>query len=132
MEIQKNGYALPVGSDFIDILTKEIQSSGKNGNEALCVNFRDPGYSPENGGFHPVEVMVSGAGIIQYITDFTYVGYPPELVKELDFDFSYNIFQHMGRKFPIGNNHSLFCLWQCNFCAYYSMGAFTVAVEAVL
>jgi len=132
MEILKNCYALPVGSDLIDILTKEIQASGRNGNEALYINFRDPEYSPETGGFHPVEVMVSGAGIIQYITDFAYVGYPPELVKELDFDFSMGVFQHMGREFPIGDNHSLFCLWQYNFCAYYSMGAFTVAVEAVL
>ena len=132
MKIQKNGYALPVGSDLIDILTKEIQASGNNGNEALYVTFKDPKYSPETGGFHPVEVMVSGAGIIQYITDFAYIGYPPELVKELDFDFSVGIFQHMGQEFPIGNNPSLFCLWQCNFCAYHSMGAFTVAVEAVL
>lgn len=132
MKIQKNGYALPVGSDLIEILTKEIQASGKNGNGGLYINFRDPKYSPEAGGFHPVEVMVSGAGIIQYITDFAYVGYPPELVKELDFDFSMGIFQHMGREFPIGDNHSFFCLWQCNFCAYYSMGAFSVTVEAVL
>ena len=132
MEIQKNGYALPVGSDFIDILTNEIQASGKNGNEALCITFKDPKYSPETGGFHPVEVMVSGAGIIQYITDFAYVGYPPELVKELDFDFSYGVFQQMGQDVPIGGNHSLFCLWQCNFCAYYSMRAFTVTVKSVL
>jgi hypothetical protein len=98
----------------------------------LYINFRDPKYSPEAGGFHPVEVMVSGTGIIQYITDFAYVGYPPELVMELDFDFSGGIFLHMGREFPIGDNHSFFCLWQCNFCAYYSMGAFSVTVEAVL
>ena len=42
MEIQKNGYALPVGSDLIEILSKEIQASGMNGNEALYFNFRDP------------------------------------------------------------------------------------------
>jgi len=132
MKIQKNGYALPVGSELIEILSKEIQASGKNGNEALYINFRDPDYSPESGGFHPVEIMVSGAGIIQYITDFAYVGYPPELVKEIDFDFSYGVFQHMGRDFPIGNNHSFFCLWQSNFCAYYNMGVFNVTVKEVL
>ena len=132
MKIKRNGYALPVGSDLVNILTKEIQASGKNDDGALYINFRDPKYSPETGGFHPVEVMVSDTGIIQYITDFAYVGYPPELVKELDFDLSYGVFQHMGREFPIGENHSLFCLWQCNFCAYYSMGAFDVTVKSVL
>lgn len=131
MNIQKNGYALPVGSDLIDILTKEIQASGKNSNEALYVTFRDPNYSSETGGFHPVEVMVSSSGVIQYITDFSYVGYPPELVKELDFDFSCGVLQHMGREFPIGDNHSFFCLWQCNFCAYHTMGVYTVEVKEV-
>lgn len=131
MEIQKNGYALPVSNEFTDILSKEIQTSGHTENKALYINFRDSGYSPDTGGFHPVEVMISEDGIIQYITDFTYAGYPPELVKELDFDFSLGIFQHLGQEFPIGYNHSLFCLWQQNFCSYYNMGVFTVRVEAV-
>ncbi len=131
MDIKNQGYPLPISKELIEILTKGIRVSGNTGNKAVILNFRDTGYSPDTGGFHPVEVMVAEDGSIQYITDFAYVGYPPELAKELDFDFSLGLFQHMGKEFPIGYNHSLFCLWQVNFCSYYDMGVYTVRVEAL-
>jgi hypothetical protein len=72
--------------------------------------------------------MVSATGEIQYITDFSYVGYPAELVKDIDFDFSMGVTQCYGREYPISQNHSLFALWQTNFCCYYHMGTYTVTV----
>ena len=132
MEIQRKGYVLPISKELVGVLSQAIKNSGKNGEEALCLNFRDPDYSPENGGFHPVEVMVSDAGVIQYITDFAYAGYPAELVKEVDFDFAVGVFQHFGEERFIGHSHTFFNLWQFNFCTYYKMGVFNVTVEEVL
>jgi len=132
MEIQSNGYVLPIPKELVEVINQAIENSGKIGKEALYLNFRDPSYSPENGGFHPVEVMVSGAGVIQYITDFAYVGYPAELVKEVDFDFAAGIFQHFGEERFIGNSHTFFNLWQFNFCTYYKMGVYNVTVKEVL
>lgn len=130
MQIQDTGYALPITDEFIKIIKEQINTSEKN--KALHINFRDEKYSPEMGGFHPVEVMISKEGVIQYITDFAYAGYPPELVKEIDFDFSAGVLQHLGKEFPIGYSHTLFNIWQLNFCSYYNMGVYTVTVKQVL
>jgi hypothetical protein len=130
MKLQNNGYPLPISKEFIQILEDLSKTSGKD--EALHINFRDITYSPKNGGFHPVEVMISENGVIQYITDFAYTGYPAELVKEIDFDFSAGVLQHFGNKYHIGYSHTLFNIWQLNFCSYYNMGVYTVTVKEVL
>lgn len=95
------------------------------------LSFRDPKYSAETGGFHPVEVAVAPDGSIQYVTDFAYYGSPPycELGKEIDFDFSLGLFQHFGREFPIQAGRELFRLWESNFTTYYGMGVYTVSAE---
>lgn len=49
MTIQKEVYPLPVSGKFIGILTKEIERSGKTGENGLSLNFRDSKYSPELG-----------------------------------------------------------------------------------
>jgi len=121
MKILTEGYALNITKKFTGILEKEIKAAGVDTTNGVIVNFRDPGYSAEKGGYHPVEVMISGDGRIRYVTDFSFVGTPPqvELAKELDFDFDHNVFQQMGHDFPIGNGRSLFRTWQANFCAYH-------------
>lgn len=98
---------------------------------ACIITFSDPRYSAETGGYHPVEVMVGATGDIGYITDFTYVGLPPdtELVKEIDFDFSNAIFQHMGYEYPLTSGRGLYQIWESNFCAFHKMGVFTTSVE---
>ena len=131
MKIMEVGYVLPVSKDLVNILHKETEASGKDKLGGVILNFRDPQYSPESGGFHPVEVMVSGDGVIQYITDFSYAGYPAELGKAIDFDFSLGLFQFYGLEKPISHGHDLFCLWQENFCAYYGWGTYTVTVQGV-
>ncbi len=90
------------------------------------MNFRDPNYSAETGGFHPVEIALNAEGHLLYITDFAYVsdGYFAELCKALDFDFSMGVFQHMGREYPLQVGAELFAIWQQNFCEYVSWGVF--------
>jgi len=132
MKIQDKGYPLPISNELVEIFNKEIHKSGKNNNVALYINFRDPTYSQEDGGFHPVEVMISKTGYIQYITDFSYMGYPPELVKEIDFDIAAGIFQHFRNEYNITRGVSLFKLWQLNFCSYYNMDAYKIKIMEVL
>jgi hypothetical protein len=133
MNINAEVYPVAVSKRFIAILTREIDKAGTDTTEGVVINFRDPDYSPESGGYHPVEVMVSSDGTIQYITDFSYVGTPPyqELAKELDFDFRLNLFQQMGRDYPIGQGRGLFRVWQSNFCSYYIDGVFEIKVGSI-
>ena len=95
------------------------------------LKFRDPDYSAEHGGYHPVEVLVLPTGVLGYVTDFAYVGCPPyaELAKELDYDFSYGVFGHLGRDYPIHEGRELFLLFQQNFVSYYQSGIFSVSVS---
>ncbi|MDX7871214.1 DUF2787 family protein [Aeromonas caviae] len=58
----------------------------------LTFNFRNPGYSTEQGGVHPVEIrLIRGLDgwLFDYVTDFSYQGLDQnaELCKELDFNF---------------------------------------------
>ena len=125
---------------LIDIVTNEIthnqQQQEKESNEekhprAWIINFRDPTYSAEEGGYHPVEIMMSQTGIIHYITDFSYVGQGPyaELVKELDFEMISGEATQMGMAFELQEETELFKLFQQNFCNYYQMGVYQVEVN---
>lgn len=131
MTIDQKVCPFPLFSSFLAILESEIARAPIPAQTGVILNFRDPGYSPENCGFHPVEINISSLGRILYITDFSYVGPPPfaELAKELDFDFSLGIFQHLSREFPIHAGRDLFALWQGNFVVYYRMGVYSVSAE---
>lgn len=121
----KNGptsiYPLPVSDELIELFNKVT------GNRKNCtISFKDPSYSAETGGYHPIEVMIQD-GSIKYITDFAYVGSPPfeELAKEIDFDFGYKVFQHMGREYPIAQGRQLYKMWESNFISYFESGVYT-------
>jgi len=132
MIIQQTGYPIAISNKLITILNKEIQLHSKVDISSGCIfNFRDPDYSAERGGYHPVEICIDENGCFKYLTDFTYVGdgHYAELVKELDFDLSHGLFQQMGREYPIAQGKGLFRMWQSNFCAYYQNKVFTVTVE---
>lgn len=122
-----------LNSSLTVMLNLELQKLNHEPDSDVILNFRDPGYSAENGGFHPVEVMLRASGEIAYITDFAYVGGGPyaELAKEIDFDFSLGLFGHMGRDYPIEKGAELFQIWQENFVSYYEMGVFQVSAERV-
>ena len=131
MKIQMGIYPVAVSKKFISILEKEIEQSGVDVSHGVIINFRDPDYGAETGGYHPVEIMISETGIVKYITDFAYVGTPPfaELSKELDFDFDLQVFQQMGIDYPIIQGKGLSRTWQSNFCSYYESGVFQVSVS---
>jgi hypothetical protein len=130
MKINKESCPFSLSGKFVGILEEAAATAGVLPGSGVIINFRDPDYSAETGGFHPVEVMVAGDGRILYVTDFAYVGHPAELAKEIDFDFGLGLFQHFGREYPLAKGKGLFALWQKNFCAYHQMGTYQVTVEA--
>ncbi|MCP4125398.1 MAG: DUF2787 domain-containing protein [Bacteroidetes bacterium] len=118
---------------FVQLLNKLLIEISSDTNDGITFNFRDPTYSPETGGFHPVEISVNSKGILQYVTDFAYFGSPPmaELEKELDFDFSMNVFQQFGQNYDLIDGQGLFRLYTQNFCAYHEMGVYEVSVTSL-
>lgn len=131
MTIDQQAFPFPLSDALVKILNEEIGRAQLPAGTELTLSFRDPDYSPQTGGFHPVEVRVNARGQIQYITDFAYVGRPPfsELAKEIDFDISLGLFQHFGQEYPLHAGGELYTLWQENFCSYYRMGVYTVTAE---
>ncbi len=131
MKIKAEGYALPINKALINILEKELSKIDFDDSQSIIFNFRDPTYSAIEGGYHPVEIMLNQNGVIEYITDFSYVGNGEmtDLVKELDFDFSNGLLEQMGRCFPIKDAWELFPVFQKNFCAYYQLGVFQVSTS---
>ena len=92
MQINSLNLPWPLDARLIKILNDTVSTADVD--DGVIISFRDPDYTPESSGFHPVEVSISKEGDIQYITDFCYVGQPPmcDLCKSLDFDFNLNIF----------------------------------------
>ena len=132
MKVQQHNYPLPISEKLVEILEKEITLSGLDTSDGVILNFRDPDYDQESGGFHPVEIAVCVDGKIHYITDFSYVGMPPfaELAKELDFDFELKLFLQCGHEYSINQATEIYQLWQANFCSYYAMGIYQVTVAS--
>jgi hypothetical protein len=133
MKINIENCPIPIKRAFVDLLEAEIKKSGINPQHGVIINFRDPDYSPETGGYHPVEVMVSKSVTIAYVTDFAFCGGPfPELVKELDWDIMAGVFGHMGmRDYPIEQGAELYSIFQSNFIEYHRMGVFQVSVSSL-
>jgi hypothetical protein len=133
MKLQTNGYPLAINSQLIAILELELAKSEVDASTGVILNFRDPDYSAESGGFHPVEIAMDRDGKLLYLTDFAYVGagWNVELAKELDFDFSCGLFQQFGMDYPIAKGRELFDLWQQNFCSYVAMGVFQISVSSL-
>lgn len=64
----------------------------------MTISFRDPDYSADDDGYHPVEIRLENNGDswrFSYTTNSCYVGngYCAELAKDLDFDAE--IFQNL-------------------------------------
>ena len=131
MNIISEGYAVPIEKALIQIIEKELQKAKLKEDSTIILNFRDPTYTATEGGYHPVEIMINELGVIQYITDFAYVGSGDmaELTKELDFDFASGLLEQFGRCYPIENAWELFPIFVQNFCAYYHQGVFDVEIS---
>lgn len=131
MKLITTGYPLPLSKPMIEVMETELNHSPVNGRSSSTFRFVDPNYTPDKGGFHPVEIRLV-KGRIQSITDFAYIGSGSyvELAIELDFAFAKGVFQQFGVNYPIQQGHSLFEIWQENFCTYYGMGIFKVMTPA--
>ena len=118
-----------VHKGFDKLICQIIQENAYS-QKACILNFRDPNYGADCGGFHPVEIMVHANGDYSYITDFSYMGIGDfaELEKELDWDFGEEAFYQMGRPMDFVDSAALFHTWASNFLAYYQMGVFNVEV----
>ncbi|ELB2877487.1 DUF2787 domain-containing protein [Vibrio parahaemolyticus] len=125
---------LPVSVDLQDALNRVISESGKWTPmlQSVVINFRDSSYNAESrSGFHPVEirlVRLYDQWIFDYITDFAYCGGPyPELVKEVDFNFSSGTasFSYVP-ELPITSSEVIefYSMWESNFLSYVEMGVF--------
>lgn len=88
--LKQAGLTLPVTKLFQQhIATLLAEQSQQTSVRAVVINFRDPDYSAESGGFHPVEMRFirrDNEWYFDYVTDFSYMGRVyPELEKEMDF-----------------------------------------------
>ncbi|CAK3966061.1 DUF2787 domain-containing protein [Vibrio crassostreae] len=128
----KNKLTLPVSVDLQDTLNRVISESGKWTPmiQSVIFSFRQKSYSPENGGYHPVEVRITRLNdqwVFDYITDFSYCGLMPELEKEIDFDFGHGVayIRHMG-EVPITESSvaEFYSMWETNFLGYIGMDCF--------
>jgi hypothetical protein len=102
--------------------------------KAVTINFRDPNYSADDGGYHPVEIRLENEDDCWrfcYITDFCFVGggHCAELAKDLDFDFDAGVFQNLFGTYPIEQAIEMFKIWETNF-VYYAMvqKVFTITI----
>ena len=133
IRIKHEGLAVPMSPMFTlyiaDLLAPYVNE------KAVTINFRDPNYSADDGGYHPVEIRLENEGDgwrFCYITDFTYVGsgYCAELAKDLDFDFDAGVFQNLHGIYPIEQAIEMFQTWETNF-VYYAMVSKVFAIQAL-
>lgn len=140
MTIHQSGLRLPIAQAFSQLLLHELNNSVINSAidltlvRAVTLNFRDPLYSAETGGFHPVEIRLlrlHEQWQFDYLTDFSFMGnYYPELEKELDICWSQGYVYH----FLMGDideeeGGALFELWQRNFIQYHKMKCYEVSIQ---
>jgi hypothetical protein len=131
------GLPLPVSSTFAVCLTDLLNTHQPTWQQtqAVTMNFRDPSYGPERGGFHPVEIRLQRRGnlwSLAYMTDFSYVGMGDyaELAKEVDFDFSSQegLVAHI-HVVPLSELGEFYELWESNFLSYLSLGVYTLTLS---
>ena len=132
----RDGFALPACQALLALLSQEAERTDLDLGRCtqLTFNFRNPGYSAEQGGVHPVEIrLVRGLDdwLFDYVTDFSYqgLGQDAELCKELDFNFLDGEHTMLGwGPLRLAEARELFDIWQCNFIAYCRLECFSVTV----
>lgn len=133
--LKQAGLNLPVTKEFQQHITTLLANQVlQKITEAVVINFRDPDYSAESGGFHSVEIRFirkNNEWYFDYVTDFSYMGRVyPELEKEIDFCWSGNYVFHylIGDISLAAERNELWSLWERNFMEYLSMGIYRVTV----
>ncbi|MGO2509921.1 MAG: DUF2787 family protein [Vibrio hibernica] len=115
-----------------EVLSHQSLSTAKR----LVLIFQDSGYSAEQGGYHPIELLLkrpsaqSDTWQLAYITSRSYQGKDnAQLKRELDFDFQSGkclLSMLSGWQFIDGSDDALelYRLWESNFLAYLYWGAY--------
>ena len=121
MKIRNDNLPLPVSPHFALYLMSLI--ADYENAKAVTINFRDPNYSAETGGYHPVEIRLENIRDYWefiYITDFCFVGngYMAELAKDQDVSFSDGLYQNLFGLFPIEQATEVYQTWEANFLFY--------------
>ncbi|ENC2564369.1 TPA: DUF2787 family protein [Escherichia albertii] len=136
MVFKQSGLNLPMSQAFIAILKSVISLSSQNevNYHGVILNFRDPQYTAENGGFHPVEIRLircNDGWYFDYLTDFSFIGTVwPELEKEMDISWSQGyVWHYLMGDLEYEEGGALFELWQRNFIQYWKMKIYTVSVQ---
>ena len=132
----RDGISLPVSQALLALLSQEAERTDLDLGRCtqLTFNFRNPGYSAEQGGVHPVEIrLIRGLDgwLFDYVTDFSYqgLGQDAELCKELDFNFLDGEHTMLGwGPLRLAEARELFDIWQSNFIAYCRLECFSVTV----
>lgn len=101
---------------------------------ALTFNFRDPNYTADKGGYHPVELRLEKHNELWqfiYMTDFSYQGSPyPELVKEIDVCFeTKRVYSLLGGWLNQRNAKELIKLFISNFIEYHAMDIYQTKIN---
>lgn len=134
-QLLRQSQKLPVSDQFCDSILKLIPTDFCEND--IVINFRDPNYSAEDGGFHPVEIMLTkqdNQWMLCYITDFCFVGQGQfvELAKCLDFDIGKNLFQDLMGCHPLKTAHSLYKTWETNFLCYlHQFAAYDITAKGI-
>ena len=132
----QDGISLPVSQALLILLNQEAERTNLDLVRCtqLTFHFRNPGYSAEQGGVHPVEIrLVRGLDdwLFDYVTDFSYqgLGQDAELCKELDFNFLDGEHSMLGwGPLRLAEARELFDIWQSNFIAYCRLECFSITV----
>lgn len=124
MNISTTNLQLPVSTKLTNLIKEALKSKDFTNKTSVTLNFRDPDYSAEKGGYHPVEIMLFRKGDtwhFAYITDFKYVGQGQdvELAKDLDFDFQAGVFQTLYGYYRIEEGIDIYSVWEQNFLQYW-------------
>jgi hypothetical protein len=119
--------------DFVSVVNDLLKDTSLNGSGIVALNFRDPKYSAEHGGYHPVEIHVDSKGDVLCISDFSFAGIPPfvELGIELDWSFEHDYFRQFDSMYDLECGRGLLGLYLANFTAYYNSGVYEVEVTTL-
>lgn len=130
-----NSNRLTLAESLKNRLITLIPDSPESG--SLVMNFRDSTYSPESGGYHPVEIMLKNSANnvwdLVYITDFCFVGQGDfvELAKCMDFDLEQDVYQDLYTCTNLSVGIELFSIWQRNFMQYLLMDVYETEVSFI-
>lgn len=134
--IDQAGFILPVSRSFTQLMFNVLSTAPDmpSSTQAVTLNFRDPQYSSERGGYHPVEIRLirlNEGWRFDYVTDFGFVGTVyPELEKILDFSWTQRyVFESQMGDLTDAEGRELFTLWQQNFVSYWHADAYTTTVS---